>query len=115
MTGAEQRGEVLIIPKIGDVIIGTFGGGLPHLVVSVAERSVEAGAIHTYDDGKEEITPVGTVFFEQVGQIIDHWDDIDRITEAFANNMYRREDREDEVPRIRQIVEDMMTTEQGNT
>ena len=99
--------EQTLQPRVFDVIVGTFGAGLPHLVVKLAEHSVEGGAIHTYDDGREEITPTGTIRNSSITAIIDHWDDLDRITEAFANNMYKREQREDEVPRIREMVEEL--------
>lgn len=108
MLEGEPTHENLIHPRVGDVIMGSFGGGLPHLVVKVATQSVEAGAIHTYEDGTEEITLTGIILFEQIQQTMDHWDDIDRITEALANNLYHRSERENEVPGIRQFVETIM-------
>ena len=109
--------ERTLQPRVFDVIVGTFGAGLPHLVVKVHEGGfgVEAGAIHTHEDGREEITPTGTVRSSSISAIVDHWDDLDRITEAFANNMYKREQREDEVPLIREMVERLAARGSENT
>ena len=104
MEEIEPGKETLVIPTVGDIITGTFGGNLPHLVVTVSQNTVEAGAIHTHINGSEEMTPVGTIRFSEIREIIDHWSDVDRITEAVANNMYQRCAREDEVPRIRAMV-----------
>ena len=75
MHEAEPSREGLLRPRVFDVIIGTFGDGLPHLVIEVAEGSVEAGAIHTHNDSREEITPAGTVPITAIREIVDHWGD----------------------------------------
>ncbi len=112
MVEAERRGEALIIPKVGDVIVGNFGAGLPHLVVKVAERSVEAGAIHTYEDGKEEMTPPGTIPNDWIDRILGHWD-IDRMMEAVVNNMAERNETVEEILlNIRQELEVRITSTQ---